>query len=53
MILKKYPTYESVLSNAFVYANQMLANTKGGIMAAVGILLLLWSVLKLLISIHE
>jgi membrane protein len=53
MILKKYPTYESVLSNAFVYANQMLANTKGGIMAAVGILLLLWSVLKLLISIED
>ena len=53
MILKKYSTYEEVLGNAFVYANKMLSNTKGGLIAGFGIVLLLWSVLKLLVNIED
>ncbi|MBK9283923.1 MAG: YihY/virulence factor BrkB family protein [Sphingobacteriaceae bacterium] len=53
MILKKYSTYEEVLSNAFLYANKMLSETKGGVIAGFGIVLLLWSVLKLLVNIEE
>lgn len=53
MILKKYSTYESVLTNAFVYANQMLSTAKGGVIAGFGVVLLLWSVMKLLISIED
>ena len=52
MIVGKYPEYKQVLDQAFVSANSMLANAKGGIIAGFGIVLLLWSVLKLLVSIE-
>lgn len=52
-ILKSYSQYASILNNAFVYANQMLSTTKGGVIASFGIVLLLWSVMKLLISIEN
>ncbi len=52
-ILSNYPQYSDVLSNAFVYANQMLSTTRGGVIAGIGILLLLWSVMKLLMSMEE
>jgi membrane protein len=52
MIAGKYPEYKDVLDQAFVSANSMLANAKGGIIAGFGIVLLLWSVLKLLVSIE-
>ncbi|MBA2611515.1 MAG: YihY/virulence factor BrkB family protein [Bacteroidetes bacterium] len=51
-ILAGYPEYGSFLTTAFSSANSMLANTKGGIIAGFGIILLLWSVLKLLVSIE-
>ncbi len=51
-ILNNYPEYASFLTTAFTSANSMLANTKGGVIAGVGVLLLLWSVLKLLVSIE-
>jgi membrane protein len=52
-ILTKYPQYTEILGNAFVYANSMLSTTKGGVIAGIGIVLLLWSVMKLLISIES
>lgn len=52
-ILKSYSQYEAVLNNAFVYANSMLSTTKGGVIAGFGVVLLLWSVMKLLISIEN
>jgi membrane protein len=52
-ILAKYPEYRDILTNAFVYANSMLSTTKGGVIAGFGIVLLLWSVMKLLISIEN
>lgn len=48
----KYSEYGSVLSNAFIYADSLLATTKGGIIAGFGVVLLLWSVLKLLMNIE-
>jgi membrane protein len=35
------------------FAESMLANTQGGLIAGIGIVVLLWSVMKLLISIEE
>jgi len=35
------------------FAESMLANTQGGLIAGVGIIVLIWSVMKLLISIEE
>lgn len=52
-ILRNYEQYSDILSNAFVYANSMLSTTKGGVIAGIGIILLLWSVMKLLISIEN
>jgi membrane protein len=52
-LLKNYKQYESVLNNAFKYANSMLSTTRGGLIAGVGVVLLLWSVMKLLISIEN
>lgn len=52
-IMANYSQYSEVLSNAFVYANSMLANTKGGIIAGFGIVLLLWSVMQLLVNIEN
>ncbi len=52
-ILKSYSQYQSILNNAFIYANSMLSTTKGGVIAGFGIVLLLWSVMKLLISIEN
>jgi membrane protein len=53
MLVKEYSQYSTLLNNAFVYADSLLANTKGGLIAGFGIVLLLWSVMKLLISIEE
>jgi membrane protein len=52
-LLKNYDQYQTVLTNAFVYANSMLANAKGGIIAGFGIVLLLWSVMQLLVNIEN
>jgi len=53
MIAGNYPEYKQVLEEAFVSANSMLANTQGGIIAGFGVVLLLWSVLKLLVNIED
>lgn len=52
-ILNSNPQYQEVLSNAFLYANQMLSTAKGGVIAGFGIVLLLWSVMNLLINIEN
>ena len=52
-ILQNYTQYTAILTNAFEYANSMLANTKGGVIAAFGIVLLLWSVMQLLVNIED
>lgn len=52
-MLASYPEYTELLNQAFVYAGSMLAHAEGGIIAGFGIVLLLWSVLKLLVSIEQ
>lgn len=47
-----YPEYRDILDQAFVYAGSLLAQAKGGVIAGVGIVLLLWSVLSLLVNIE-
>lgn len=42
-----------VLNNVMSYAHNMLANTKGGIIAGFGFLLLLWSVLQVIGNIED
>jgi membrane protein len=52
-ILASYSQYSTVLSNAFGYANSMLATTSGGAIAGFGIVLLLWSIMQLLNNIED
>ncbi len=52
-ILADNMQYKEILENGFVYANKMLENTKGGILAGVGILVLIWSVISLLSNIEN
>lgn len=47
-----YPEYRNILDQAFVYAGSLLARAKGGVIAGVGVVLLLWSVLSLLVNIE-
>lgn len=47
-VIPNIPAQEEVLSQILNYAKILLENTKGGIIAGVGVVLLLWSVLKLL-----
>lgn len=47
-VIQKVPAQEEVLNQILGYARILLENTRGGIIAGVGVILLLWSVLKLL-----
>ena len=44
--------YSTVLNQAFIYADSMLQNAKGGVIAGFGAVLLLWSVISLLMNIE-
>ena len=52
-LLLKFQDQKDILAQAFVYADKMLANTQGGLIAGVGVVLLLWSIIKLLSSIEN
>lgn len=52
-LLLKFDDQKNILTQAFIYADKMLANTKGGLIAGVGVILLLWSVMKLLGNIED
>jgi membrane protein len=51
-LISDYAEYADILNRAFEFAGAMLANTKGGLIAVIGAVLLIWSVMKLLISIE-
>jgi len=52
-LLAEYPEYAGILGSSFGYANSLLSTTEGGVIAGFGVVLLLWSVMKLLISIEN
>lgn len=52
-LIERFSQYRDVLTQAFDYANRMLATTQGGVIAGVGVILLLYSVLKLLSTIED
>ncbi len=52
-ILAKMPGQEQVVGQMIGYANIFLENTKGGIIAGVGVALLFWTVIKVLGNIEE
>jgi membrane protein len=52
-LLHRFSQYTGILTQAFEYADKMLQTTQGGILAIVGILLLVYTVLSLLSSIEN
>ena len=52
-LLRDFSEQKEILTQIFDYANVMLNNAKGGIIAGVGVVLLLWSVMKLLGNIED
>ena len=52
-ILAKMPGQEQVVGQMIGYANIFLENTKGGIIAGVGVALLFWTVIKVLGNIED
>jgi membrane protein len=53
MMLEKFNEQAAILNQAFTYADTLLQTTKGGVIAGVGVVLLLWSVMKLLGNIED
>ncbi len=51
-LLEKFPGQEEVMNRVVAFARSLLENTKGGIIAGIGIVFLLWTVIKLLSNIE-
>ncbi len=47
-LLAKLPGQQEVVSRVIVFANSLLQNTKGGMIAGIGVLVLFWSVVQML-----
>jgi membrane protein len=51
-LLEKFPGQEASLTQIIGFANNLLANTQGGLVAGVGVIVLFWTVIKVLNSIE-
>jgi membrane protein len=52
-LLEEFGQQSAVLTQIFKFANTLLDNTKGGVIAGVGVVVLLYSVMKLLSNIED
>lgn len=52
-ILERFPGQEEILLEVFGFANSLLENTKGGLIAGVGVILLFWAIIKVLGNIEK
>ncbi len=52
-LLEKFEGQEEVLTKVFDFANALLANTKGGVIAGVGVAVLFWTIIKVLGNIES
>lgn len=52
-ILERFTGQEEILLEVFGFANSLLANTKGGLIAGVGVILLFWTIIKVLGNIEN
>ncbi|MCC8087695.1 MAG: YihY/virulence factor BrkB family protein [Rikenellaceae bacterium] len=49
----KFPNYTGLVSQIIEFANALLERTKGGIIAIIGVLVLMWAVIKVFINIES
>ncbi|HVO68368.1 MAG TPA: YhjD/YihY/BrkB family envelope integrity protein [Syntrophales bacterium] len=52
-LLEKFEGQEEVLTKVFDFANALLANTNGGVIAGVGVAVLFWTIIKVLGNIES
>ena len=52
-LLEKFEGQEEVLAKVFDFAHTLLANTKGGVVAGVGVAVLFWTIIKVLGNIES
>src|ERR1035437_3451734 len=52
MLLEKFTDKTDVLLDVFSFANSLLSNTRGGMIAGIGLVVLFWSVMKVLHNIE-
>ena len=52
-LLEKFQGQEEVMNRVVAFARSLLENTKGGMIASIGVLFLLWTVIKLLSQIER
>lgn len=52
-LMSRFAGQEEVLSRVIVFAESLLENTRGGVVAGIGVLLLFWSVIKMLSHIER
>jgi len=52
-LLEKFEGQEEVLTKVFDFANTLLGNTKGGVIAGVGVAVLFWTIIKVLGNIES
>ena len=52
-LLEKFPAQEEVLIQVFNFAQSLLENTKGGFVAGIGVVILFWTVIKVLGNIEK
>jgi len=48
MLLEKFADKEAILMQVFDFSNSLLSNTHGGMIAGIGLIVLFWSVMKVL-----
>lgn len=53
LLIEKLSSHEDIMNQVVNFANSLLENTKGGLVAGIGVVLLFWSVLKVLGNIEE
>jgi len=49
----KFPNYTGLVTQVIEFANALLERTKGGIIAIIGVLVLMWAVIKVFINIES
>ena len=53
LLIEKLSAHQDIMHQVIDFANSLLQNTKGGLIAGVGVVLLFWSVLKVMANIEE
>jgi len=53
IIIKNFSSQEEVMNRIIEFANSLLQTTKGGIVAGIGLIILLWSIIKVLSNIEK